>query len=1667
MMVFRGLEKKFSGSLVSTLLVGILLTSCNGTEGENAVEVLTKGATNPVSFNVIGGLDKGEFLVGSSAVNFELEIINNTTSSLTDLSLVVNSLSTAAMKFTPDLDGKSLSPGFGGTCLSTLGAGEKCRYRVEYKPTFSGNLTQDFLFSYKNLIRAEQESATISLLAGEAASLIFEGERINYDLGVLERTEPEPLATSLKVTNVGGLTARNMIFGKLDSHASEPFKVTQNNCPASLAIGESCELVVMFSPQNFSAAAPDGDNDIVYTSNIRYDYVREPAGGTGALTAYFALNATKIRGQMDATGLSSILFDEQTVGNKQSKLIKIINNGFKESIIHHVDVYDASNNLYARCSKFSGSNQLVCQDPGNIGPAGTNLTLEQLPIKITDTLGCLIDYTDTSYSRNPDGSLTVSGLTEVGGRTVALPGSSCLFGITFQPSVAYLSAGNINGYQLKFVYDSTWKNTVDILEDSYGSGSYFTISEAEWVSAALLAVETLDYAGLEYSDIDANLTDQVFTYDLGRIALVSDPTYNESLRLFFKNNGGTVAEIVSVKDANSSQYTFSNTVSDINSYYKNAFAVNCTFLNENGGECNIGMDLVPLASSNPDGTLAEEEENSSMYDIRNGYPEQYKKFLVEYKDGSSFEDDGVTPRPNKVLEVFVRSLLVRKGFLVFEDSSVQQGLNTPFFVGDTEFYFIKLKNAGTGGIPYITTINGFTFERPTTGNSVNYYEFVDRPGTAGEEGADKDCYDFLIVREASPPAVPPNTNATSVLNAGETCSLAVKIRIRSVDVTELSQYDLNDAAPQEWERPFWSDLQGTSDLWEFMDIASNNSERPVRFSYYDGDGIADPGNGHNPALDGYGNYYPISGGNNGLYYLGVFDRSIAAIIPRNPYPALNSVVCRDELTLPTTIPDPVTEWGLPVAGATISERCINFYGEDFDEETSKSPLTRDKIVAEENGYDYTFYAGTWRTGGTYNFGFGLQRVNGPGGQLEVISENYTGDSSIISLDTPIGANIGSQTAMDFTFSPVSDGSFETTFTIVYKNGAHELIDEANLTYQDRESTFRIKIKADAVSNVGVPSLEVQDYAVTYDPDTTLVDESALDGAPYNFPLYLYSTDPTSKLIMRAIRGGEVFAKKSLKFTNTGTSPLIDFNFNVRDGVSSPIYANRLPGRGFSIESNTCNGVNLNPTESCEAFILFNASLFEPAVTEVELDVSYQMTSETYQQENTIIRFEARDPAILDVLGISDENIEDPSGNIIPDSYPINLGFYGNGHPVVSNYPSQRYSRLNVRIENTSTEKASFLAQWELLNGATPLPPGVRVTIYNSGGIEVEATRGCFYGDDEGVAIDEDTKGFNSASGNQCLMNFYYDIDDTYFNEEIDTAFSNLKLYFYNNERASSDYIPFHFKGFVEANKSTQTDSELIDVVSTDSGDVSFSWEDATPLDSAWGSVVGYRVFYSQSRSPLDNIYSPSLRYVDTVDPEVTLSGLASSSYYYFKVAALRVSSQSGKTFVSDMGMPRKTLIVPSPGYFYDYELRTMVSMNMSVANGGFGTKSEAEAACSSERILMARNGSTASLPLRLIDSAIYDVIDSDNTLSSYPYKAIPHWMADSPVDVSGIFTPFDCTLQIGSDGDISFYQKECADCSCNNLSLFIGGDGSDLPYGANVYAGEDAFDAGIRCYLQQ
>lgn len=649
------------------------LLSCTPAEKKDeVVDVINAGVFIPVEFEVIGGVERGEFLIGGQDHFVEVFLKNNSNYSLTEMNLIVDENSTAAMKFAPSENGATHSPGAGGSCSSELKPKKSCKYRILYKPTFPGNLEQNLNFSYKNLIEKVEISKTLKLLAGEAASLIFEGEKINYSFGVVERTEQSVYSNVLRVKNTGGLSAKNIVFSKFDAPATNAYTILSNTCPENISPGQVCEIRVNFTPQNYSPGAPDGNVEVSYTSNLKLDYLRDPEGGMSALTAYYSTLSTTIEGRIKSAGATSLQFNEITVGNIDEVNIKITNQGYKESIIHSLDIRDSLNNLVARCVNNSSS-RLSCRDPLGDVLVSAELPLSTIPFKIVDLNDCLAKVEDLNYSWDTQGIISNTSIRQVGARTEELAGESCFFKIQFHPSVSFSTDGNFNDYRFNVRFDSTWKNAETIYNDSDLDNNNFNVSTANYLSAAKFEVSLFEYNKVPYPNLDTS-DNSIFSYDLGRVSLITDSTYKKGLKFRVKNIGSTLGEIVSVKDQASTSHTITNTSALISTFYQNA-SHNCSYLAPTGGQCDLVMDLSPTASTNPNATLAQQEENNLMYDIQNSSIDRYKSFVVTYRDGTTYNDD-MTLRQPLTLNSRLTGLLVRKGSLVFADASMTGGVST-------------------------------------------------------------------------------------------------------------------------------------------------------------------------------------------------------------------------------------------------------------------------------------------------------------------------------------------------------------------------------------------------------------------------------------------------------------------------------------------------------------------------------------------------------------------------------------------------------------------------------------------------------------------------------------------------------------------------------------------------------------------------------------------------------------------------------------------------------------------------------------------------------------------------------------------------------------------------------------------------------------------------------
>lgn len=450
-------------------------------EGEQTTIKAGGASLAPVTLDVAGGTDLGLFLIGDPAQVIDLVATNNSNLPITGLSLTISDTVTAGMTFNPDLGGARNFPGYLGDCTSVLAANSSCTMTIFYNPLIQGAFTQDVTFSYSNIIETKTIDASFTLQAGEPASLIFTDEKTTYDFGVKERKDcVDIIYQPLEIKNAGGLPATNLVFTMLNTPSAsiEAYKIFSNNCPSELDVGATCNIVVSFQPQNWgdpqdcdgdtiNDVAPDLDTyEVNYNGQLRGDFTRDPLGGIGSINGYFTTLSTTIEGRIEVSGLPDINFDDPFLvgGQKTKKTIKISNFGFKEAILRSVHVRQGGVHI-ATCIKDFVGTAMECRDASDASDSSNKLSKDVFPLHITDINSCFDLYTYMGYGRNPDGSLTVTGLKEVGG----IPeggnaGESCFLDIHFEPSVNQIADANFadpDDFEFVIEYDTTWKNLLD------------------------------------------------------------------------------------------------------------------------------------------------------------------------------------------------------------------------------------------------------------------------------------------------------------------------------------------------------------------------------------------------------------------------------------------------------------------------------------------------------------------------------------------------------------------------------------------------------------------------------------------------------------------------------------------------------------------------------------------------------------------------------------------------------------------------------------------------------------------------------------------------------------------------------------------------------------------------------------------------------------------------------------------------------------------------------------------------------------------------------------------------------------------------------------------------------------------------------------------------------
>lgn len=1661
------------------ILILLFFVSCNKQQG--SVSIDTGGIFTPILFEINNKnadgqtLDFGEHLLTDDPQNLTIKVNNNSDFPYTDLELIfsVDEDHSPSISFAPGSDGEVTFPGFEGTCTRILNPKTSCTIKATLAPRDERKYKETLTLNFKNYVTPESHVGVIVLIAGMPAALSFTNDQSQYTFGqivgpastpVVERADAVTYTQELEVVNAGGLPAKDLIVNQVETCASTSTNTCptdmngaysiENFCPPRLEPKEKCKLILSFSPKNQdpeSGTVSEDIKEINYRSNVRFSYIKDPKSGTGGLNAYFKSLSTNIEAKFKVA-IKVLNFDPPVIsGNRETRTFRINNLGYREGSIQTLDVRDSGGIRMVSCAATEGSSYLTCFNSSN-----TATTLSEFPFTIKDRNKCL-----TTPSED---------------KQLIPVGSGCIFDLIFQPSVTYLQNKETEflNLQPEVVFDSRWRGVEKIVRS-------FLFEEgvsAKSRSAARLVMDKLSFNSVNYTASG----DSPWSVNLGRLTLQSPLFFKRKpMILTFKNVGSIPATNLSFSDASGKSIPVGGSSVSLGVtqpyYYTGTIASesNCTIINPNE-TCSITFMFSPI------GMDTNTEENSNMFDGIDLTLTPYKGIKANYTTGASFLDSNrfvdVPDYPPISVETRMKASLVRKGLLMqlTDDTRNVSGVGNGFnVVGDTIINHFFLQNIGTGPVPYFRLM-----DRPLNGISL-----IPTPDPE-TYGADFDC--LSIGDEDFIGTVPANAHPstrTGLFNSfPKEASCVYRVQFKA---TTDSKFHNASSSPckmglptatnlDEGIRYFSRDAQQTGsgeDLWEFCNINSMQFSN-ITFNYYDGDST-------DPALPPnsiYGNIFTLTD-----YNFQIFQNKRGKLIPYRFLPWLGATVYRPDFTYPqlsstkTTLTIPETWFYGPLN---------EFYSLPLDP-TMTSPFikggeSRNFVptlagYAQRGNYDYIYYMGSFpQNSGPVSLSLGLKNYGNTGVKLLSYFTQPDAAFSIVSAPSTfpvIVSPTGDLTPQDFSLSTVTPGEHWLSIEYNIEDGSHidPLIYASsslpkNLGSAGRmQRTQKILIIGHVMETTQHPkiSFSVQDYEVIQNdgvPPTEII------GQETSIPLSWNTTTAPSSLtfdtikLTKAATPNDPYAKKRLIFRNNSNSVINNFKVLYRADVLTHLSKMLSPNFTMINGETTCAaGMSLAVGASCQMTLKYQPGSTESSDSFIAT-IQYEAAPGRYLMENVGVSLLPRSPGFVIAQGITPETINykvTPTSSVSSrQSYPLNFGTTTlNIVPKSFSFNQSSGTFKKIQVANTQPTKASLLLSYHKylsansLRGFSPSSIPSTATIPdaseyravdglsysrihrikysdNSDRFVVEASKGCFFGDDENNAsIPLHQRGFNNTTTTPCYLivtfnaNFEYLLKTISVTNGDDMRGIASELWYYSVNRSSTASLWVHLKGSINPDVSIATTS-YTNVTAFENKSVYFNAPKFNPTTSSVGDVVGVRILYSSSSSGLSNPYAAISTYVDVKpyspsSPQLAsiLTGLANGQFFYFRAVAIRKDSRfvdtAPKKFLglgageylslaNNLATPLGALVPPiNHYYFHDQKL----VVDKSLTNGvQFETYSQSSARCTGRARMILKNPSAINYPYQLIKKSTWNLIAPIPSATNYiGSDQIFHWLADSPSSI--------------------------------------------------------------------
>jgi hypothetical protein len=1538
------------------LICLISLVGCNADQA--LVKINTSGIFNPVTYSIddedASGktLDLGEHLLTDEPRALSVKVHNKTKFPYTNLDLQIAALGDLAtsISFAPTPTGELKFPGEGGTCETTLSPGETCEIRVIFAPREGRNYTEILTLNFNNYVEKESHVATIKVIAGMPASLVFTNDITQYTFGdligpskiaVVEREDGVLYSQELEIVNAGGLPAKKInislaqsCLSPLTNSCPEGMNgafTLESTCPEKLFSGEKCKATITFRAKNQDPAGGVAEpeiKEINYRATVNFDYIKNPRGGTGALNGYFKTTSTNIEAKFKVP-ISTLSFDNPIVsGNRDSRSFRISNMGYREGKIEALEFRDSGGAILATCKGQAASDFLSCEDGQN-----HLLPLSTFPFTVKDRTGCLTTAAEEAM------------LVEVG--------AGCVFDLFFQPSVTFLTdkLTEFIDLQPQVIFDSRWKGRQTIR-----SNKLFNLS-AKSKAAARLVLDKIRYDVTNYTGAG----NSPWEIDLGRLTLQSANFFRRKLILItFKNVGSVDATELSFQDASGRLINLGGSTVNLgikNPYYYSSVIAsdsNCTMIAPNE-LCTITMMFAPI------GLDTNAEEDANMFDATGADGRRYKGFKVTYNSGASFTDLNIDANPDfqpVTVETRLKAQLIRKGMLMqlSEDSRNLSQVGASQVVGDTGITHVYLQNIGTGPVPYFRLLN------PPSVVMNNYSAQILPTPDPASLGAEYDC--LAIGDEDLTYTVPLNatpatrTGLFSSLPKEESCVYTIQFKSADrfkVHNSKTASFGLPTATTLEEGTRFFSreaEASGGSALWEFDSISGRFINSAFSIRYFDGDS-SDP-----LASSSYGNALSLTN-----YTTQVNQAWPSKVIPYNFLPFLTATLYRPGFTYPS----------LSASQPSLSVPETWFYGitENFnyvlnDPSQSSAFIQGDDsrffvptlaAYANRANYDYIYYLGSFPEGsGAFSFTLGLKNYGGFAAKIKRFDVTPDPAFSVLGAPGPLPLTVPSNAdvlPLSFSFNPSTPGEHWVDLDYQYENGkkTQPLIYRSNAVASNIATVGRevvnqkMLVVAHVMQSGTYPELTMtaQDYEVIQNEGT--LPPTQILQAPYNVPLSWNTFSALSTLVFDTIKltaapkTSDVYALKKLTFTNNTSNPLIGLNILFRPDVSTSS-AKNLPSsfRTLTSSSPCSTGITLIPGQSCEIILRYQPGAGDTTDSFI-LSMVYSAGAGRSLMQNAGITLFPRSPGQLYAVARTTEVINykvgPTSASTTRTSYPLNFGTVTlNVVPKVFKFDAASSTYQKVQLANSQSTKASLLLSYHKylsansLRGytssilpATSIVPQASEYRTHAGedyakiyaakyadGTErhvIEASKGCFFGDDETNAlIPHHQKGFNNTTVKPCFIIVTFNADFSYLLKTIsitngdDMRGTASELWYYSVNRSSSASLWVHVKGVINPDVTVATGA-YSNVRAFDNKSVQFSVPKFTVASLGVGDIVGIRVLVSSNPTGLNNPYATTLtsyfdiRPYDAFSTQFAnfVSGLANGQYFYFRAVAIRKDSR--------------------------------------------------------------------------------------------------------------------------------------------------------------------------------